>query len=171
MLDLAPAAGEDEDTGARSDQTGTARRTDANGGGATRPDDQHDVLIAIGQRLRALRQERSLSLAQVASAAGLTRGFLSQLELGDTSASVSSLLKIAAALGVEVTSLFETPFAAGPPRRPRPTMLGGDGVVDYLLTPAAERRAQVIETHLEPGSYADTELFTRGGESARSATC
>jgi len=43
-------------------------------------------------------------------------------------------------------------------------MLGGEGVVDYVLTPEAEKRAQVIETHLDPGGYADKELYTRGGD-------
>jgi transcriptional regulator with XRE-family HTH domain len=128
-------------------------------------EESQPVLKLIGQRLRAVRQERGLSLAQVAGAAGLTRGFLSQVELGDASASVSSLVKLASALGIEVTSLFEKP--------PSPLVrrselvanhLGGEGVFDYVLTPASERRAQLVETHLEPGGFADTELWTREGE-------
>lgn len=123
------------------------------------------MLALIGRRLRAIRQERGLSLAQVADAAGLTRGFLSQLELGDTTASVSSLVRISAALGIELTSLFERPPSTLVRRAERqPSMLGGEGVVDYLLTPASEKRAQLIETHLDPGGYADTELWTRAGE-------
>ena len=43
-------------------------------------------------------------------------------------------------------------------------MLGGEGLVDYLLPPATERRAQVIETHHDPGGFADKDLYTRGGE-------
>jgi transcriptional regulator with XRE-family HTH domain len=124
-----------------------------------------EVLRRIGRRLRAVRQDRGLSLAQVADAAGLSRGFLSQVELGDASASVSSLVRLAAALGIEVTSLFEK--AASPLVRHselEPSMLGGEGVVDYILTPADERRAQLLETHLEPGGFADTEMWTRGGE-------
>ena len=125
----------------------------------------HEVLSLIGQRLRSIRHERGLSLAQVAAASGLTRGFLSQLELGDTSASVTSLARIASALGVDMSSLFERPPSPLVRRAERkPSMLGGEGVLDYLLTPDGERRAQMIETHLVPGGYADTELFARDGE-------
>jgi transcriptional regulator with XRE-family HTH domain len=128
-------------------------------------EESRQMLGLIGQRLRATRQERGLSLAQVAESAGLTRGFLSQLELGDTSASVTSLVKLAAALGIEVMSLFERPPSSLVRRGELvPSMLGGEGVVDYLLTPASERRAQLIETHLDPGGFADEELWTRGGE-------
>lgn len=132
------------------------------------PDDEQasrEVVKRIGQRLRTVRQDRGLSLAQVAAAAGLTRGFLSQVELGDAAASVSSLVRLAAALGIEVTSLFEK--AASPLVRHSeltPSTLGGHGVVDYVLTPAEERRAQLLETHIDPGGFADTEMWTRAGE-------
>ena len=128
-------------------------------------DKAHAVVVSIGRRLRSTRRERGMTLQQVARGSGLTAAFISQLERGDTSASISSLVKIAAALGVEVTSLFEKPSSTLVRRADRvPTMLGGEGVVDYLLTPEAEKRAQVIETHLEPGGCADKELYTRGGE-------
>jgi transcriptional regulator with XRE-family HTH domain len=131
----------------------------------TQRDEAHDVVQSIGRRLRSARQERGLTLRQVAKSSGLTAAFISQLERGDTSASVSSLVKIASALGIEVTSLFEKPSSTLVRRGERvPAMLGGEGVLDYVLTPEAEKRAQVIETLLDPGGYADTELYTRGGE-------
>ncbi|RZK82780.1 MAG: XRE family transcriptional regulator, partial [Methylobacterium sp.] len=37
---------------------------------------------AVGQRLRALRQERRLSLEKVAASTGLSIGFISQVERG-----------------------------------------------------------------------------------------
>ena len=132
---------------------------------ASSRDDAHEIVQNIGRHLRAARQERGLTLRQVAATSGLTAAFISQLERGDTSASVSSLVNICAALGIEVTSLFEKPSSTLVRRTDRaPAMLGGEGVVDYLLTPAGEKRAQVIETHLEPGGYADEQLYTRGGE-------
>lgn len=128
--------------------------------------DAQEFLEGIGRRLRAVRKERGLSLAQVAERAGLTRGFLSQLELGVSSASIGSLLKLSQALGVEFTSLFEETSAAAVIRRSDriPSKFGGDGVTDYMLTPVEERRVQLIETHLQPGASAASELWTTHGE-------
>ncbi len=140
-------------------------RTNRSGthGGAADPADA--ILQGIGGRVRSLRLERGMTLEQVAQSAGLTRAFLSQLERGGSSASVTSLYRIAAALGVEFTSLFELPTSALVRGGERvATNLGGRGTVDYLLTPESERRTQLIETHIEPGGTADDELWTRPGE-------
>jgi transcriptional regulator with XRE-family HTH domain len=128
-------------------------------------DEVQEVVDRIGKRLRGIRAERGLTLQQVAAASGLTRAFLSQLERGETSASVSSLYRICAALGVELQDLFEPPQSSlVRASERRASFLGGTGVVDYLLTPESERRAELIETHLQPGGAADEELFTRPGD-------
>jgi transcriptional regulator with XRE-family HTH domain len=128
-------------------------------------DEVQEVVDRIGKRLRGIRAERGLTLQQIAAASGLTRAFISQLERGETSASVSSLYRICAALGVELQDLFEPPQSSlVRASERRASFLGGTGVVDYLLTPESERRAELIETHLEPGGTADEELFTRPGD-------
>jgi transcriptional regulator with XRE-family HTH domain len=128
-------------------------------------DEVQEVVDRIGKRLRGIRAERGLTLQQIAAASGLTRAFISQLERGETSASVSSLYRICAALGVELQDLFEPPQSRLVRASERhASFLGGTGVVDYLLTPESERRAELIETHLEPGGTADEELFTRPGD-------
>ncbi len=60
----------------------------------------------LGERLRALRQERGLSIAQVAQSTGLTKGFLSQLERNLTSVSLAALARICSALGVRFNCDF-----------------------------------------------------------------
>jgi transcriptional regulator with XRE-family HTH domain len=128
-------------------------------------DEVQEVVDRIGKRLRGIRAERGLTLQQIAAASGLTRAFISQLERGETSASVSSLYRICAALGVELQDLFEPPQSSlVRASERRASFLGGTGVVDYLLTPESERRAELIETHLQPGGAADEELFTRPGD-------
>jgi len=120
---------------------------------------------AIGTRLRALRTQRGMTLEQVASVAGLTRGFLSHLERGGTSASIGSLYRICDALGVEVASLFE-PAGANLTRQKtrQPSYFGGEGVTDYVVTPPVERRVQVLETHIAPGGTPDRNLWTHRGD-------
>ena len=41
---------------------------------------------------------------------------------------------------------------------------GGEGVVNYVLSPSGERRAQVIETHIAPGGSPGPEPWSHSGE-------
>ncbi|MBU0552476.1 response regulator [Myxococcota bacterium] len=61
---------------------------------------------AIGQTIRELRKEQSLTLKQLSRRTSLSVSLLSQIERAESSASVSSLYKIAIALGVKLHSLF-----------------------------------------------------------------
>ncbi len=61
---------------------------------------------ALGNRLRALRRKRHLTLEQVAGATGLNRGYLSRLENGEKSPSIATTLKLAKALEVPTAALF-----------------------------------------------------------------
>lgn len=121
---------------------------------------QFGTLLPIGPRLRQTRQQRNMTLEQVASEAGLTKSFLSLLERDATSASVGSLQRICAVLGVHIAALLEPSGQSVLRKDARtPISFGGNGVVDYVLTPPDERRLQVFETHLKPGGSAG-ELFT-----------
>ncbi len=63
--------------------------------------------MEIGRRLRRLRQERQLNLRQLATRTGLSVSLISQIELGKTAASLSTLYKIVTALGVTFSTFFE----------------------------------------------------------------
>lgn len=62
----------------------------------------------VGARIAKARKLRGATLRDIATAAGVSPSFLSQLERGLTNASVASLRKIASALGVPVADLLET---------------------------------------------------------------
>jgi len=62
----------------------------------------------VGRRVRARRQEQQLTLKQVANRTGLSVSLISQIELGKSAASMSTLHKLAAALGVRMAWFFET---------------------------------------------------------------
>ncbi len=61
----------------------------------------------IGSKIRSLRKERTLTLKQLANKTGLSVSLISQIELGKSAASVSTLQKLSAALGVTMSYLFE----------------------------------------------------------------
>jgi len=71
-------------------------------------DPEERLNSAIGERIRARRHDLSLTLKQVANRTGLSVSLISQIELGKSAASVMTLYKVAAALGVRVGSFFET---------------------------------------------------------------
>jgi DNA-binding NtrC family response regulator len=60
----------------------------------------------IGETIRNLRKERNLTLKQMAKRTGLSVSLLSQIERAESSASISSLYKIAVALDARIQELF-----------------------------------------------------------------
>jgi rhodanese-related sulfurtransferase/transcriptional regulator with XRE-family HTH domain len=63
----------------------------------------------VGQNLRALRTERSITLDGLAQRAGVSRTVLGQIELGKTAPSINVVWKIAQALGVPFSTLLAGP--------------------------------------------------------------
>lgn len=62
--------------------------------------------MQFGENLRMLRSQQGLTLTSLASASGLTKGFISQLEAGRSSPSLASLTKLAEALGTTPADLI-----------------------------------------------------------------
>ena len=68
-----------------------------------REDELHQT---IGRNIREMRKARQLTLKQMARRTKLSVSLLSQIERAESSASVSSLFKVATALDVKITELF-----------------------------------------------------------------
>ncbi len=68
--------------------------------------EEDELHKAIGRNIRSLRKERGLTLKQMSRRTQLSVSLLSQIERAESSASVSSLFKIAAALDVRIMELF-----------------------------------------------------------------
>jgi transcriptional regulator with XRE-family HTH domain len=62
--------------------------------------------IDVATRLHELRDERRMSMRTLASRSGLSANALSMIERGKSSPSVSTLYKLAEALGVPITAFF-----------------------------------------------------------------
>lgn len=61
---------------------------------------------AVGSAIKELRQRHGLTIAQVSEQTGISRGMLSKIENGQTSAGMDTLGRIARALGVSMSMLF-----------------------------------------------------------------
>lgn len=63
---------------------------------------------ALGVQIRSLRHQLDLTVADLASAAGISIGMLSKIENGQISPSLGTLQNLASALNVPITALFST---------------------------------------------------------------
>lgn len=123
---------------------------------------------SAGAQLRKIRLDRGLSLTEVAHRAEVTKGFLSQWERGLTSVSVPTLLRVCEVLRIGVGELFTHPDEQVVEGGSRIDM-GGEGVAEYLLTPADTAAFQVFRSVIEPGGgtggpyrLATTTIFAMG---------
>ncbi len=65
---------------------------------------------SIGERIKMLRQAKNLTQEELATRAGLTKGFISQIERSYTSLSVESLIGILDALDEKPSTFFDGAF-------------------------------------------------------------
>ena len=61
----------------------------------------------IGMKLKAVREAKELSQAELASKARITREYVNRLEAGRSNPTIGVLQRLAKALGVPVTALLE----------------------------------------------------------------
>ncbi|MFE4056426.1 XRE family transcriptional regulator [Streptomyces sp. NPDC059096] len=73
-----------------------------------------DVLDAVGARLRALRRERGITLAELASTTGVSESTLSRLESGQRRPSLELLLPLARIYDVPLDDLVGAPRVGDP---------------------------------------------------------
>ncbi|WP_028310934.1 helix-turn-helix domain-containing protein [Derxia gummosa] len=67
----------------------------------------------VGAAIRELRKRHELTIAQLSEQTGVSRGMLSKIETGQTTASLDTLARIARALGVSMAMLFSRYDAVG----------------------------------------------------------
>jgi transcriptional regulator with XRE-family HTH domain len=89
-----------------------------------------EATLEIGRRLRAARQGAGLTLAETAERAGVSEGFLSKLERGQTAASIANLIQLTEVLGLGLHELFATDNA---PACTRVVVhRGGEGILEAV---------------------------------------
>jgi transcriptional regulator with XRE-family HTH domain len=121
--------------------------------------------IDVGERLRAIRRSRRATLRTVATRSGLSESFLSQVERGQSSASIASLRRIADALGVSIADLFEVDSMPGPRvlrRDERPALAFGVLGRKLLLTPRPLQSLEVFVGELEVGGSTGHQPYAHG---------
>jgi DNA-binding transcriptional MerR regulator/quercetin dioxygenase-like cupin family protein len=129
------------------------------------PSDSNEGEGSPGQRLRALRLKRGLSLAEVAERTGLSTSFLSAVERGLARISVGNLFKLADAYGTTVPGLTtehrQQRRLLHPDERPRFIAAQGLVIIEDLISRPGALEAQRIE--VQPGGGSE-EAYAHPGE-------
>lgn len=123
----------------------------------------------LGDRLRQRRRELGLTLQEVADRAGLSVGFISQIERGIATPSLSSLASVARVLGVHIGDFLSQPKVTAPMTRraERPHYAIGGASMSYerLSTNFPGNVLRSVLIHEPPGhrsepiSHEGEELF------------
>lgn len=129
--------------------------------------DIHEADLRVGRRVRALRLQRNLSLADLAERAGISIGALSQIERGMTSLRVRVIWPLATALDIEPSALITD----GPDQgndiycvraASRKTLpVRSEGISKQLLSPPGSTLTGLM-VRVEPGG-AVSEAYSHSG--------
>lgn len=134
----------------------------------------HDMMgePEIGGEIRELRKVKGMTLQKVADAAGISVGYLSQIERNQSKLPIGVLKKISTALGVQMNWFFPAPVDVPPAERDVIVRAGnrrrfaftGLGIVEELLTPSLSGPLELLMSSIEPG--ADSGDYSHDGVEA-----
>jgi transcriptional regulator with XRE-family HTH domain len=117
---------------------------------------ENDIDGRIGARVRALRDERGLTLEGLAERADVSRAMLSRIERGESSPTAQLLNKVCGGLGVTLSMLFaETEKPANPLARRAVQTIWRDPQSGYLrrnVSPTGTGASvEIVEIEFPPG--------------------
>lgn len=104
------------------------------------------VLATIGPRLRALRQQRGITLAALSQLTGVSESTLSRLEGGGRKANLELLLPLAHAYQVPLDELVGAPETGDPRVNLRPVTRGGMTYVPLSRRPGGLHAHKLVIT-------------------------
>lgn len=120
---------------------------------------------SVGKELRRVRIRKGLTLKAVAEKAQLSESFLSQLERGQSNASIGSIRRIAVALETTLSELFEEIDGTGTKvlrKNERPSLEYGTLGRKYLLTSASQKQLEVFIGEFDKGGSTGDEPYSHG---------
>jgi transcriptional regulator with XRE-family HTH domain len=121
----------------------------------------------VGKRLRAMRGAEGLSLRSLSERCGLSINAISLIERGESSPTVSSLHKLATALGRPIADFFEEgqELTMVLVRKNERRRTRGDGVlIESLGSGLTGQSLEPFLLSLMPGASSGEEAITHGGE-------
>ena len=106
--------------------------------------EHEDVLDGVGPRLRALRQERGATLAELSTTTGISVSTLSRLESGGRKPTLELLLPLARAHQVSLDDLVDAPETGDPRVRAKPIVRHGRTYLPLTRRPGGLQAFKII---------------------------
>lgn len=133
-----------------------------------------DIPASVGAQVRQLRKAQNLTISELASRIDKSNGYISQIERSLSGVSISSLQKIANALGVQINWFFQGQGIAPTEERNiivrahnrRVLEFDPDGVTEELLSPTLTGQFEMIRSIFAPGASSGEDARARVGEEA-----
>jgi transcriptional regulator with XRE-family HTH domain len=122
--------------------------------------------MELGEILRGLREERRISIVNLAEAVGVSSSHISQIERNLSSPSISMLRKIAQVLDVPITYFFqeENKTSSVIKKADRRKLILPDSNLTYeLLSPSVVKDFQLLLTRIEIGGQMNETTSIHGG--------
>ncbi|MFT8321245.1 MAG: cupin domain-containing protein [Bacillus sp. (in: firmicutes)] len=122
----------------------------------------------LGGKIKEIRKQKRLTIADVAVQTGLSNGYISNVERNLNSPTIESLRKIVEALSITLVELFQDQQKNSRivRKNERITMMkANDQSIFYeLLSPAGKKEMGAVLVTLKPGAASGTEAHSHRGE-------
>src|ERR1039458_1678904 len=107
-------------------------------------DEIEETLATVGPRLRAVREQRQVTLAQLSQASGVSVSTLSRLESGGRKPTLELLLRLARAHDMPVDELLTEPPTSDPRVQPEPITRNGRTMLPLTRRPGGVQAYKII---------------------------
>lgn len=127
------------------------------------------LMEQVGARLRVLREQRKLTLQELADKVGVSIGHISMIERGKGNPSFNTLAQIAHCIGVPLAQLLHeadtpSPVVRRTERRTLDFHHSSEGSAHELLTPSLRNAMEAVWVEEPPGYTSEASPFQHAGE-------
>ena len=128
-----------------------------------------DILTKLGEKIKSIRKGKGIKIKQLSSRSGLTESSISMIENGKISPSITTINKIAVALGVHPIEFFEIErhkrwIVTRKVEREKLQISGNDNILEYLCKERGNIKNEIYISNLSPNQKSYEERLNHEGE-------
>ena len=128
-----------------------------------------DILTKLGEKIKSIRKGKGIKIKQLSSRSGLTESSISMIENGKISPSITTINKIAVALGVHPIEFFEIErhkrwIVTRKTEREKLQVSGNDNILEYLCKERGHTKNDIYISNLGPNQKSYEEHLNHEGE-------